>query len=641
MSLEDYGKAYKMGKKCYQTRMMNGERATLEVLDEILPEKHDYSEVSLGLVQIPISQIVGTKTGGRSNSFAANFMPILKENTEFADKWSTLSTSHVEEGIHDPIKAYEYMNKFYVLEGNKRVSVMKYFGAVMIPGNVTRVVPKRTNELENKIYYEFMDFYACSKINYIWFSKLGSFPLIQELVGKKPGEEWSREDQLSFSAIYARFLAEYNAQGGAELSIPAGDAFLALIKMYGYHEVEEMTTAQLKELVESFWEEILLLNEKDSVELRMHPVQVKKPLLDRLLKSNLSYLKIGFVYAKTPISSAWTYSHELGRQHLEQKFPDEVTTVSYENTTQENIDEVLEQAIGDGCSLIFTTTPSFAQASVKAAIAHPDVCVLNCSLNTSHRYIRTYYARMHEAKFLMGAIAGAMAEHGKLAYVADYPIYGSIANINAFALGAKITNPRAQVYLEWSSLKNQDFNENIRHLGVDLISGRDMVIPEECSRYFGVYQMDGEYTRNIAMPLLHWGRFYEQLIRTVMDGTWKYDVAPNNKAINYWWGMSADVIDIVCSKNLPIGTKRLVNLLKDTIRRGEFNPFSGILYSQNGIVQGDPHRDLTPDEIVKMDWLAENVIGAIPKKTDLVEQAEPVVEQQGAIERKEERVTIG
>ena len=53
----------------------------------------------------------------------------------------------------------------------------------------------------------------------------------------------------------------------------------------------------------------------------------------------------------------------------------------------------------------------------------------------------------------MGAIAGAMAENNKIAYIADYPIYGAIANINAFALGAKMINPRAKVYLEWSTKK--------------------------------------------------------------------------------------------------------------------------------------------------------------------------------------------
>ena len=66
-------------------------------------------------------------------------MPILRENTEFAYKWATLSQSHINEGIRDPIKAYEYMNKFYVEEGNKRVSVLKYFDAVSVPGYVTRI----------------------------------------------------------------------------------------------------------------------------------------------------------------------------------------------------------------------------------------------------------------------------------------------------------------------------------------------------------------------------------------------------------------------------------------------------------------------------------------------------------------------
>ena len=143
MAKEDYMKAFKSGKKDYQFRMLRGEKPTLLVLDDIMPEKGSYHEVPLGLVQVPIAQIVGTKTVGRSSSFAGNFMPILRDDTEFASKWINLSESQKEEGIRDPIKVYEYMNKFYVEEGNKRVSVMKYFGAVSIPGNVTRIVPSR------------------------------------------------------------------------------------------------------------------------------------------------------------------------------------------------------------------------------------------------------------------------------------------------------------------------------------------------------------------------------------------------------------------------------------------------------------------------------------------------------------------
>ncbi|WP_251391015.1 BMP family ABC transporter substrate-binding protein [Mediterraneibacter agrestimuris] len=635
MSIDDYSKAQRLGKKEYQSRMLRGLQPTLEVLDDILPPKGSYSEVSLGLVQIPMEQLAGTKTGGRSSAFASNFMPILKENTEFALKWSMLSTSHEEEGIREPIKAYEYMNKFYVLEGNKRASVMKYYGAVSIPGEVIRIVPKRTKEKENELYYEFMDFYELSKVNYIWFTKLGSFAKLQTAIGKKPEEVWTRDDQLTFSSSYSRFAAEFNQRGGQKLTITAGDAFLAFIVLYGYDVVNQKTSNELKALVAKTWEEFSLLEEEDEIDLKMAPNVEKKSVLSRLIPTSTPKLKIGFIYAKTPSSSAWTYSHELGRLYLEETFPEEVNTVVYENATLENIDLYLETAVKAGCNIVLTTSPTFAKASVKAAIANPEVRILNCSLNTSHRYIRTYYARMHEAKFLMGAIAGAMAENDRLLYMEDYPIYGSIANINAFAIGAKMINPRAKVYLEWMSMKDIDVSERIRDIHPSCISGKDMVTPEEATRFFGIYRMDGEYPVNLAMPIWQWGKFYEQLIRTIMDGTWKYDDnATVKKAINYWWGMSAGVIDVICSKKIPDETKRLIKLLKYTITSGQFSPFSGKIYSQEGIVQKDSHSQLTPEEIVKMDWLADNVIGAIPRTSELREQAQAVTLQQGVKKEK-------
>ncbi len=635
MGKEDYSKAFKLGKKDYQARMLRGEKPILQVLDDILPERDAYSEMPLGLVQIPIEQVVGTKTVARSSSFAGNFMPILRESSEFATKWARLSDSHVEEGIREPIKAYEYMHKFYVVEGNKRVSVMKYFGAVSIQGHVTRIVPKPTDSKENKIYYEFMDFYQVAPINYIWFTREGSYDKLQEAVGKAPEERWTEEELLEFSSVYTRFSAEYKAKGGGKLNIALGDAFLAFITLYEYDVIAQKTTNELQELIGKSWEEFVILEEHSGIDLKMKPNQKKKSLFSMLPIYVPRKLKIAFIYEKTPGTSAWAYAHELGRLHLEQRFPEEVNTVCYENVTQKNIDSILEEAIHTGCDLIFTTTPPFAQASVKAAIANPKVRILNCSLNTSHRYIRTYYSRMYEAKFLMGAIAGAIAENNRLTYIADYPIYGSIANINAFALGAKMINPRAKVFLEWSAKKEVDIEEKIRENGSSCVSGRDLVIPEEASRFFGIYHIEDGHSRNLAMPLWHWGKFYEQLIWAIMAGTWKYDDNPSvKKAINYWWGMSEGVIDVVFSKYLPIGTKRLVELLKATISTEVFNPFSGILYSQNGVVLEQSDQSLSPEEIMTMDWLAENVIGIIPGKEELKEQAEPVVKQQG-VKKKE------
>ena len=632
MPIQEYEKAVKLGKKDYQQRLAQGQKPTLQVLDDILPSKGSYAEIPLGIVQIPIEQIVGTKTNGRSNAFAGNFMPILEKNTEFATKWALLSEYQENEGIRDPIKAYEYMNRFYVEEGNKRVSVLKYYGAVSIPGTVTRLVPPKTNDLENKIYYEFLEFYELTKINYIWFSKEGCFAKLQQLMGKKPREAWTEDEHLDFESTYFRFKNVYEKKY-LNPSVTTGDAFLAFIELHGYHSVRTKYSDELAELVAGTCEELNLLGKKDDIELLLSPTD-KKSLLNKLRLHSITKLKIAFIYEKTPESSAWTYGHELGRLHLEQTFETEVETNCYENVTIETIDKTLRQAVKDGCNLIFTTTPSFNQASVKAAIKYPNVRILNCSVNTSHRYIRTYYIRMHKTKFLMGAIAGAMAENDIISYIADYPLYGTIADINAFALGAKMINPRAKVHLDWRCIKGNDVLSNIKTIGSTCVSSRDLVYPNEESRYFGIYYMDNGKPRNLAMPLMHWGKFYEKLIHTIMDGSWSYDTTATEKAINYWWGMSAGVIDIVCSRNLPIGTKRLIELLKSTMASGKFNPFSGVLYSQNGIAQPDPNYSLTPEEIVNMDWLAENVIGYIPTKEELIDSAIPAYLQQG-LEKKE------
>ena len=629
MAYLDYTKASKLGKKDYQSQLVHGKRPTLEVLDDILQTEKTSGEVYLGLSDIPLNQIVGTKTYGRSSSFSSNFMPLLDSDTEFAQKWINLSISQENEGIRDPIKVYEYMNKFYVLEGNKRVSVLKYFDAVSISAEVTRIIPEKKDTKESKIYYEFMDFYELSQINYIYFTQLGSFAELQRLVDKEPDEKWSDSDKTDFNSLFSRFQLEYNSNGGAKLeNITDGDAFLSFIKIYGYKDLLDKTSNEIKDLIVSSWEEFELLDKKD-IDLRMTVTPKKSFSLSKLLPSSSTKMKVAFFYAKTPDSSSWIYSHELGRFQLEQTFPDAVETVRYDNINSDNIDDRLNAAIEEGCNIIFTTSPAFLQASVKAAIANPKVTILNCSLHAPNSYVRTYYSRMYEAKFIMGAIAGAMTKNDKIMYIADYPIYGTIANINSFALGAKTVNPRAKIYLEWSSQKDFNINKCIDEIHPDCISDKDLSAPESEFKKYGLYRIYGDNIWNLAFPLYNWGNFYSQLISNIMDGTWKSEDTKNGKAINYWWGMPEDVIEVISSQWLPDGVKRLVHLLSNTIRSGSFNPFTGIIHSQNGVQQNDEDQTLSPDDIITMDWLSDNIIGKIPDMDELIDNAKPVIMQQG------------
>lgn len=187
MSYENYSNALNAGRKEYRTRLLKGGYPYLPVLEEILSYTKVEYEVSLGVCEVPLELIVGTKTKGRTNSFAANFMPLLDASSEFAGKWIRLYTTLEEEGLRDPVKVYEFMNRFYVQEGNKRVSILKYLNAYSVPCSVIRIVPKRTDTKENEIYYEFLDFYEVTGINTVYFSETGRFNKLLEQIGTPKG----------------------------------------------------------------------------------------------------------------------------------------------------------------------------------------------------------------------------------------------------------------------------------------------------------------------------------------------------------------------------------------------------------------------------------------------------------------------
>lgn len=643
MAMDEYDKAQRRGQRSYQKYLMEGRYPYLQVLEEILSHTDVVSEQKLGLVQIPAELIVGTYTAGRRTAFAPNFMPLLDSDTEFAAKWSSLCDAHINEGIREPIKAFEFMNRYYVVEGNKRVSVLKYFDAVTIPGIVTRMIPRRTDEPENKLYFEYLEFNRKTGINFLIFGQPGNYKRLMEDMGKAPSDEMSEEEIDELRSAYYRFKKAYEERGGEKLRVPAGDAMLIYMEMYSYRELREKMPGELKEDIGKIWSEIELLTKKQMTEIVTEPAEAPKTnFFERLLKgSSNKKLKIAFIHDKDKETSAWTYGHELGRMYLEDQFPGQVETICLDNVTPgESLDAAFEKAFEEKCDIIFTTTPQFLETSLKQAVKHPQVKILNCSVNPSHRYVRTYYARLYEAKFLAGMIAGEMSESGRIGYLADYPICGMIANINAFAIGARMVNPRAKVFLEWTSVKpKQQILEEFKKKGVTIVSCQEMIVPKAASREFGLVNIEKEEPENLAMTIWHWGVLYKRLIQSIQDGSWKTEDT-DGLALSYWWGMSADAIDLICSQKVPEETARLVSLIKRGICSGSFHPFSGPLRTQNGVIPGDENTHLNPEEIIAMNWLAENVEGSFPQWDDLSDEAKAIVHLQGVDSGEEKETEI-
>ena len=635
MGDQEYAEALKLGKREYKSCVSQGRFPYLPVLDDILSKEEVQTEQNMGLIQIPLDFVVGTSTMGRTFSFAANFMPILKENTEFAVKWANLSDAQVNEGIRDPIIAYEYMNRYYVVEGNKRVSVLKYFKADSIVANVTRKIPKYSEDEDVKIYYEYMKFNEITGLFNIEFSKLGLAEQLLELTGCTT--RWDPEIRSEFNRLYLHFGKAYEFRGGKKLPITVGDALTAFLNVYGYKEALAMSDEEMNTNVVKCWNEFVVLTQKQSVGLVMDPtaVQEKKSLLSYLLPVSNRKFTVAFLYPKAPEESDWIYAHELGRNYLEETFSDQMNTICcVSGVKEENVEDVLNEVIRDGADIVFEVAPEMMKPSLKIAVDHPDVKILNCTLNTPHKYIRTYYARMYEAKFIAGVIAGALTDNDRIAYIADYPIYGMIANINAFALGASFTNPRAKVYLEWSTKKGYDRERFLEENNISVVSDQDMITPNSANRQFGLYRVENGRTLNLAMPLWNWGIFYEKMIQSILAGSYQTEGNSEERALNYWWGMSAGVIDMICSNNVPGGVRRLADHLKSDIRKGDIVPFYGEIYSQDKELRNKKDAAMKPEDIMEMDWLVENVVGSIPSMDTLIDAAQTVVQLKGVEETK-------
>ena len=154
-----YRAALKHGIKYYQSSISQGKNPYPPVLDDIVNETQISGQQVIGTVEVPLSLVAGTLAAGRKSAFAADFSPLLSEESEFAQKWISLCHAQLDEGgIRDAIKCIEFMGRFYVIEGNKRVSVLKSFGAATIMADVTRSVPVWSDTPEIKAYYEFMRF---------------------------------------------------------------------------------------------------------------------------------------------------------------------------------------------------------------------------------------------------------------------------------------------------------------------------------------------------------------------------------------------------------------------------------------------------------------------------------------------------
>jgi len=622
-----YQNALKQGLKEYRECVSREIPPHPPVLDELL-EGVDINAIRyIGEDEIPVERFVGMKSAGRTTAFSPSFLPLLEEHSEFAGKWISLCQAHLgETGIRDALISYEYLGNFYVQEGNKRLSVLKFNGATRIRTAFYRVLPKESDETQIKAYYEFLDFYQRSGLYDLRFEQPGGYAKLTACMGIPSDQPWTEEQRRALRSRFFYFKKVFYELGGDSLPMQPEEALLVWLQVHSYDDLAALSITQLKKTLSEMWRNFQSTADAEPVVRTQAPPTESKPSLFHLLKPN--HVNVAFVHQRDVSTSSWTAAHDLGRQHLEQVMGSAVTVRSYDHAdTPEQANALLEQAVADGAEVIFTTTPQLIGASLKASVRHPQVRFLNCSVHMPYSTVHTYYCRIYEAKFITGAIAGAIADNNRIGYVGSYPIYGVPASINAFALGARMANPRAVVELQWSCLPGNPL-QSFMERGVYVVSNRDAPVGQSGHMAYGTYQMDrtGQLVP-LGSPVWLWGKFYENVVRSILSDTW--DTRQNSTAVNDWWGLSSGVIDVALSTSLPSGVLSLAKILRQGLRDGTIDPFRSRIVTQSGQIINEGSRTLSTEEILRMDWLCDHVIGSIPSYEELLPISRPTVQMLG------------
>ncbi len=623
-AIEQYRAALRSGQKYYQNAVGHGKFPYPQVLENICPEYMAAARQELGVLEIPTDLIIGTLADGRKAAFAGNFMPLLPDNTEFAAKWIALCNAHLgTSGITDPISCFEYMGRFYVQEGHKRVSVLHSYGAPSITSKVTRIFPTWSDDPAVVAYYEFLEFYKRSGIYALQFTHPGCIAKIEKHLGFDEKHIWTDEEKADFMSMFwvmreactREMLSHVQDQSLSEVVLSALD-------LYPYEQLKNLGITDMRKRLLPLIPDLQFVSDNAPSEptVSTEPEIPGKSLVSRIFDGiSHSTLNVAFVHVTRPENSVWTKGHDEGRKYLEEVLGSQVRVKTY-IVGEESAEVLMERAVkDDGAQLLIATAPTLLGPARQTAALHPGLKVLVCALSVPYVGIRTYYSRIHESKFISGAIAGAMCGDNPIGYIARYPILGVPASINAFALGVRMTNPKARIQLEWSCLEGDPY-KRLQNAGARIISGHPVAVasPGNVSLSWSTsLMMDDGRMAPLASDVWNWGRTYEQMVRSVLAGAWDTTV-PRGTSVSYWWGMSSGVINVELANTLPDGVRQLAEILRDGLTRGTIHPFHGNIVDQEGNIRSDESTSFTPEDLMQMNWLCDNIDGRIPAFDELL-----------------------
>jgi basic membrane protein A and related proteins len=331
-------------------------------------------------------------------------------------------------------------------------------------------------------------------------------------------------------------------------------------------------------------------------------------------------LKTCFLYSNPIGESGWTYQHEQARRAVAGALAGRVVTKYVENVAEgPDAERVIRNFVQEGCGLIFTPSFGFMEPTIKVARQAPKVIFMNGTGYKTAPNVGAYNARYYEGRYLEGVLAGLVSKKGVAGYVSAFPIPEVLQGLNAFTLGMRSVNPKAQVKLIWVNAwydpgKEREAANTLATLGADLLTydtsslavvtaGEEKGIPTV--GYYSDVSRFGPKT-NLTSVVQTWTGYYTKVIEDVLAGRWK-----SSQTVG---GLREGMIRMApLHASVPQEVREKFASVEKDIAEGRLHPFTGPIFDQAGRQRVAPGQVLAGAELNKMNFLVNGVDGTPPK----------------------------
>ena len=248
-----------LGNRVATKLSLYAKQPVLPELCKLLGSSRMTNTESVGVVEIPVNKIIGIASICGKDSYTADFLPVESHTSRFAETWCSIYLDHLNEKVIAPITCYEYLGQFYVIDGKKRVSVMKCNGTKTITANVVRILPTEADSAESIQYHSFLESYKKTGLYEVCLCSKYTFEDLQKAMGHDHDYKWTKYDRHFM--LFTLLSVEYGLLMSKlrKLALNPIDVFMFLVENYSYQEAIKMTSQQMAKCFNAHKEKLLAL----------------------------------------------------------------------------------------------------------------------------------------------------------------------------------------------------------------------------------------------------------------------------------------------------------------------------------------------------------------------------------------------